>query len=512
MTVNRVYRAVMAILVGCFTILFLFVLFSNPYLQNKYINRAIVFGLMLVFSFILFWGYRLLRKHRQYFTTRRTIMILVVLLTLFFVLQLLFVKSAYVLPSWDFGAVYGSVKAVVCEGKSLQDLPQEQLYFTKFPNNAGIFLILSGILKGLQIIGFSINSSNVLWYCLVINCIFIQIALWLAVTIFIRMKRNHDAILLAFLLMGGMVILLYCPIFYTDTLSMFVPLLLFHLILSYERRPLIRYAVGFMAVSLVGYLIKLTSVFVIFAYVVFFVLKVGKEKLRRNIRKWVPFFLSILAFVVLLYPINGKIQKELGITDEMQERYQFPYTHWVMMGMYEQKDRAGGYFLDAYTYTEQFETKKEKSDRNIEKIGEIVKDRGVKGEITFLLHKGVYTWGDGLFFSVQKLMRGQQNPDGIFRFLWDNEEAHEQEGISYYTTVFWYSVLLFVILSFWMVLFNKRVSRLDILRISIMGLAVFLLIWETRSRYLVAYLPILYIVAVDGMKQVYNRTQKRRLL
>lgn len=508
---NRIYQIVIGIVTGCFIIQFFLILFSNPYLENKYLNRAIVCGLLVAFTLLLFAGYRLLTKHRQFFTKKRTILILAVLINLFIVVQLLFVSQTYVIPSWDFGAVYERVSAVVLNGESLSATPANW-YFAKFGNNSALFFMLYGILTGLQKIGCTINESNILGYCIVINCVFIHIAFWLAVMVFVRMKRNTDAIFLATLLIGGMILLFYSPIFYTDTLSMFVPLLLFHIILSYERRPLFRFALAFTVVALIGYFLKLISIFVLLAYVCYLVLKMRKKTMRKNAKKYLFFFLSLLAFVVLIYPVHGKMQKELGITEDLLNRYQYPYTHWVMMGMQESEDCVGGYFEDAYIYTEQFWTKQEKIDKNIERIGEVLKERGFWGEIAFLGRKGVYTWGDGSFYSLQKLIRYQQNPDGLFRFLWNREEGHERAGISYYMTGLWYSNLLFIILSFCMMLANKKVKRLDILRITIMGLYLFLMFWETRSRYLVAYIPVLYIIAVDGMKTVNTFIERRKYL
>ena len=46
---------------------------------------------------------------------------------------------------------------------------------------------------------------------------------------------------------------------------------------------------------------------------------------------------------------------------------------------------------------------------------------------------------------------------------------------------------------------HSRKKPVSLIRLSIFGLALFLLIWETRSRYLVNFLPLMFIICADGM-------------
>ena len=56
---------------------------------------------------------------------------------------------------------------------------------------------------------------------------------------------------------------------------------------------------------------------------------------------------------------------------------------------------------------------------------------------------------------------------------------------------------------------------MTLIRILVFGIALFLLVWETRSRYLFNFTPLFLIVAAQGMirsAKVFGRyVEKRRL-
>lgn len=501
----------MAVIIICFTVLFLFILFDNPYLQNKYLNRGMILLLTCSSFVIMFAFYLFFEKNKKIFTLKNTILILSVIYIGFFILQLVFVKLVYVNPTWDFGVVFRNIQGYICDGKELAYTTGDKIYFAKFGNNKGLLFLFAAILKFLKMVGFKIDHSNILHYCIIINCIFVQLAMWLTSLVFVRIRKYYLAVLIAVIMILSMVFMFYCPIFYTDTISLFIPVLLFHIILSYERNYHIRYLFGVLVMSIIGYFLKLTSIFVLLAYIVYFIVNIRRGVSRKKIKGLLQFTATCILLLAVLNPINTLMEKKAGITEDLTVRYEIPFTHWIMMGMYEYKDfRVGGYSKEAYDYTEQFTTIDRKKEKNFEKINLFFKERGLIGEIGFLLRKGVFTWGDGLFFSIDLLSRDQQRPEGIYHVLYDMENGHEEEFIGYYCTGIYYAALAYLIVSMWMMLFRKKINRFDIIRITIMGMFVFLMIWETSSRYLFHYLPFVYIICVDSIAVVARKLKLRR--
>ena len=71
----------------------------------------------------------------------------------------------------------------------------------------------------------------------------------------------------------------------------------------------------------------------------------------------------------------------------------------------------------------------------------------------------------------------------------------------YYLVTSYHLVILITILI--SSIYYKKDFNL-ISRISLFGLFLFLLIWETRSRYLINYLPIMQIIAFEGVEYLYR--------
>lgn len=55
-----------------------------------------------------------------------------------------------------------------------------------------------------------------------------------------------------------------------------------------------------------------------------------------------------------------------GITDAIKDEWEYPLTHWIMMGLNEKSD--GGYMQEDVAYTATFETRKERTEENVRVI------------------------------------------------------------------------------------------------------------------------------------------------
>ena len=55
--------------------------------------------------------------------------------------------------------------------------------------------------------------------------------------------------------------------------------------------------------------------------------------------------------------------------------------------------------------------------------------------------------------------------------------------------------------------FKRKYSLLQISQIAIFGVFLFLIIWETRSRYLVCILPLMLFTAIGGLYYLCERSK-----
>ena len=53
--------------------------------------------------------------------------------------------------------------------------------------------------------------------------------------------------------------------------------------------------------------------------------------------------------------------------------------------------------------------------------------------------------------------------------------------------------------------YNEKNEYLDIGKLAIIGIILFILIFEGRARYLVNYIPIFIFIGVDGLKISLNK-------
>lgn len=125
---------------------------------------------------------------------------------------------------------------------------------------------------------------------------------------------------------------------------------------------------------------------------------------------------------------------------------------------------------------------------------------------TFLKHlndKLKNTWSDGTYFSKDKLRRQPVAPDNIiYKTIFQNEN----NIYKYIPQVMHLSMLIFITINSINILINKKFSSKDfILIIMMFGLMIFLLFWETRSRYLITLLPLMMILQINGIDVLCKR-------
>ena len=134
------------------------------------------------------------------------------------------------------------------------------------------------------------------------------------------------------------------------------------------------------------------------------------------------------------------------------------------------------------------------------RINEMISNKEL---LPFYNRKIAYTWTDGTFFSFEKLRREPIHKKYL-KFVYSENGKN---------SIYWLlsNVEWFIIITLMLIGIIKRkylpkeLKELQLLIfISIFGLFLFLLIWETRSRYLVNYIPLFLINAYMGICAINN--------
>lgn len=411
-------------------------------------------------------------------------------LLLYFGLQLFVGSRLAVDPSWDFGGIY----RISLERAATGELTVRPDYLTLYPNNKGGAFFLYVFYALVRVLGIPLTGGMPLWTGIGLNCLLINVSILLACAFFLRQGKKAQALTCLIVLTACLGLLLYTPIFYTDTLSIVFPVLLMHLFLNLEKTSSnIRRIVNWIliiTVTVIGMSIKLTVLFTFIAYIVYRLATADKGRFV-----WITAAkMAGAAVLIVVVNLAATMLYDQFIVAESDEEA-ISYKHWIHMGMMGN----GGYNGEA-----------------MEIEAEVGVDEALKNQIRsytsnsyfrFLTNKNVFTWGDGLYFSHVKIVRSPYHPEGRVYRLFIRGDTVRPIWL-FYANMFHGILLFFILCSFVRMFRSKSWDLLSVARIAFCGVFMFLMIWETRSRYLVNYIPIFALIAVDGL-QYLSQNKKR---
>jgi hypothetical protein len=131
-------------------------------------------------------------------------------------------------------------------------------------------------------------------------------------------------------------------------------------------------------------------------------------------------------------------------------------------------------------------------------IREKLEEYGVTGMLQHLKQKILFTWGDGVYFAPEKLKRDPMQESPLHSwFLYD--------GANYQKTYRYCNAVQLLLLGGILLSLLKNIRRrgqvreIQAMQLAVFGLFLFLLIWETRSRYLVNFVPVFVLLGLDGI-------------
>lgn len=186
----------------------------------------------------------------------------------------------------------------------------------------------------------------------------------------------------------------------------------------------------------------------------------------------------------MIYPHNSMPRGETGI----------PSTHWIMMGL----SNPGGYDDNDAHFSiglkNDDKSNQEIKEANIQIIKERIQNYGFTGMIDHLKQKINYTWSDGTYYSIRKLIREPLMENNPYA---DYVIGHQNKYFIYFSQISHITLIGLMLIGTFRLLHKKDLFE-SILTITIIGVFLFLLLWETRSRYLVLYLPIFLALAAYG--------------
>jgi len=423
-------------------------------------------------------------------------------------------------------------------------------YFSLFRNNLYILFFFRAVYSILSLVNLENNFEHVL---IAINILFINASIIMG----FHVVKSALGVYKAYVAWIFMLVLIvpspWLVVPYTDTLSMPFAIGIVFLYLQFlksvkGKKIALALAIGMTAQ--LGFLFKASAVIPLIAvFVIQFIddlrslrqnnsLRQSK-KIVRNTRRskynssYVSHYFSELlnnfnhTKHLVLYSILGMVLTGILFTSYLRMQNTIPITenmaippeHWIMMGMYPRVsgDRIGyGVFNEHDTlFTLGFENRDEKRAANREVIGERLRAFGVVGYTRFLVNKARFITCDGTFFWGE--YTGQAYGYNIVGLRSHVRNFVMPYGVNYsYFAHFVQGIWLFVLFWFFAYAFVKKNTSnlfINICICALIGLILFILLTEARSRYLVNHLPLFAIVSSFCFSHVYalaKASQKER--
>ena len=467
-----------------FFVIFSYILYDglfNPYPMYMELNPFIIIlgvGILLLILYLLIKSFSKLSK-------KKLIFISIINFSVLFLLQFIFLRFFQVNPSWDFGMVYNGALS------QLDKFEYLSFYFVGYyPNNIPLLIVEMLLMRFFRLFGI----SDYLTPLIAVNMLIIFVSLICTYWYIYRRYNLQTATLFSFFFLLITPFYAYVPIVYTDTFSMIFPivaLLLYDLFYHAEiknKKLLIILGIWLS----VGTLIKANVIIILIAILIhYFMINHWKTWIQFISILSICFIGTTLIYQVTIYPHNGMPRGETGI----------PSTHWIMMGL----NNPGGYNDEDANFSiglkNEDKSNQEIKEANIHIIKERIKNYRFIGMIDHFKQKINYTWSDGTYYSITKLRREpliENNPYA------DYVIGHQNKYFIYFSQISHLTLIGLMLIGAFRLLRTKDTFE-SILTITIIGVFLFLLLWETRSRYLVLYLPVFLVLAAYGIQILKGR-------
>ncbi len=483
---------------------------KNTGLYAVYILFALSFSVISIYSFIALF---IKDNHKPFITISFTILTAILVFSLayfidkyndklskyyykinavfcllYFVALMVFGSLLEFTPAYDMSAIYHSAIELVEQGTmatvNYQTVGTD--YFYWFPNNLGTTWFLSLFFY----IGKIFSFTNYFLIGTLVNSALICVTIFVSSLICRRLFGNLSAFLALVFYLCMPSLLFSAAAFYTDFLSISFPVITFYIYLRLcGAKTLKSKAILIFALSLsvaIGAMIKFTTI-IVFISIVAITLLLKKFKLLGVI------CLAVIPVLLLSNLIVGTLSAA-HLDKERSQAQNTPYIHWIMMGL----KNEGRYNGEDYVFTRSFESTQERDRAIIEEIKNRVNNLGVSGLWRLWLIKTNTVFSDGTFGISDFLDDSPKNDLPIHDVV-----LYSGEHYFLYKAICDGVLLLMIILSVTGAIILLRKKRFDstlILYLSLIGIMVFLSMWEVSGRYSTNFMPFIVITATLAVR------------
>ena len=402
--------------------------------------------------------------------------ILIILSIITFILQIFLIYNTYFYTDWD----VKTLREIVMNNNVVKNY-----YLTKYPNNL-LYVSILMFYKIIPIIG------KHYFPLLIFNAFIVNVSGVLAALTIKRFTNNFLSLKGYFILMIITILSPWINIPYSDTFAVAIPISIIYIYTKETKKKIDYILIGFL--SILGYYIKPTVLIVFIGIVIIYLLDLLKNKdFRIKTTKYV-----LLGLVVAYLFCNISIK--LTGFKPVETTKPFNMIHYLAMG--QNNETYGMFNLKDVEDSNLYGNR-----QDIDKIINRIKKRKILGQFKFIEIKtllnyndGTFSWGgEGENFYEKVLAKKTKISNLLINYFYKDYKYNYIFEII--VQAFWLQVLL---LMFFVELKNTEENN-TIIYLSIIGITLFLTLFECRARYLYCYSPIFVTAAMIGLNNLRNR-------
>lgn len=376
----------------------------------------------------------------------------------------------------------------------------EPEYFMEYPNNIFLLFGLSRYFAVIKDLG--VQDADLLLGAVVLNAVFLTAGMWVTYLTARRLGGGTVAITSLVLAAPFVVVSPWIGTPYSDTLALVFPVLILATYLRARDAASARsrwpWWILTGIITAIGYSIKPTVIFATVAVVV--VLLCAGIARRDGVRSMIePFGVVATLGVVFIATLSSItwVEDAAGVVsfDIAGNEQAFPLTHFMKIGA----KGEGGYSAEDVIAT-RAQPPQDRFGHGLDVYLDRVRDMGAGGYVDFLAGKQLRAFGDGSFYQWgegEMLDFPFSHDDSLSLAV---QEVYAPGGDQHGRLLLFWQVMWVMTLGLVaapLVLRGRIVfgDPATVMRLAILGLMVFLMLFETRSRYVYLYVPYFAILA-----------------
>lgn len=471
---NKLYRIIKNIFIFIWLILLITMIFLEKYNYPNKINHLIPNIIIILLSLLVIIFIKKIKIKK--ISNKKFNILLLVLFIITFTIQMIITTNIYFKTGWDV-EVIELYKDVFFKSNEVKNI-----YMTIYPNNIlilFIYVIINTISKNYLIM-------------LIFNNLIVSISSLLTCLTIKRITKNNVVSLLSYIFIIPLITLSpWNTITYTDTLGMLFPILVLFLYCNKNKK-----LHNWLLITIISFISLLLKPTLFIIYIAIFIIEtinfINRLLLHKKTKEYKYIIISLIVGILSNLLISTGIKSYLNY-EPFYNIESFNILHYIAMG---QNDKTNG----IYNKEDVYETLYKGNDINKEKIISRITNRSFISNIIFHLKKLMINYNDGTFAWTKegdffKEVKNNNSKLSILLKDYYYPNGKQYKLFTQITQIFW----IIIITSIFLLYFVKNNKRNIVIITTIIGITLFLVIFEARARYLYCYLPIYIVASIISM-------------